>query len=106
MKNGLKSLTILAIILFAGTLMAEQTYAGINKKQHNQQKRIAQGISSGELTGREAVRLKKEQMQIARKERIFKSDGNFTRRERAILNHDLKRASRHIFKEKNDGQSR
>jgi hypothetical protein len=104
MKLVTKSVAVLAVLLFAGTAFAGRP--GINKRQHNQHKRIVQGFRSGELTKREVYRLKKEQRRIAKKERKFKADGELTRRERAILHHDLKHASGHIYREKHDRQDR
>ncbi len=75
---------------------AQNRPRGINKRQHNQQKRIYQGVKSGELTPREFFRLEKEQMQIRRMEKRFKSDDELTRRERARLKKELYQASWHI----------
>jgi hypothetical protein len=104
MKLLTKSAAVLIVLLFTGTAFAHSP--GINKRQHNQQKRIFQGIRSGELTKREVYRLGNEQRRIAKKERIFKADGKLTRRERAILQHDLNHASGHIYREKHDRQDR
>ncbi|MFQ5485293.1 MAG: hypothetical protein ACE5DO_08170, partial [Desulfobacterales bacterium] len=80
--------------------------ASINEKQANQRHRVKQGVVSGELTAREANRLARRQAQIARKERRFKSDGIFTKRERAIIHKDLAEASQNIYRQKHDDQSR
>jgi len=80
--------------------------AGVNKRQHNQQKRIFKGVKSEELTRKEFYRLEKEQAQIRRTERRFKSDGELTRRERAKLRHEQNQASWHIYRQKHDKQDR
>ncbi len=97
----------LAVILFTTPAIAGNTYdPGINKRQQVQRHRIVDGVKSGELNRREAFRLSKEQAHIARKERVFKSDGILTKRERVNLQLSLDRSSRHIFKEKHDRQYR
>lgn len=107
MKKGIKVMSVAAMVLFAGVLFAESAdSAGINNRQRHQQKRIGQGVRSGELTRPEVRKLECEQRRIHRKERRFKSDGEFTRKERAILQHDLNRSSRHVYKQKHDRQDR
>ena len=79
---------------------------GVNQRQHNQQHRIQQGAKSGELTRGETRRLETEQRQIRHEEARYKSDGQLTRAERADLQHDLNRSSRHIYNQKHDGETR
>ena len=74
----------------------------VNKRQYNQKRRIGQGIRSGALTGREALRLSRLQKRIKRQERRFKADGKFTKRERKIINKRLKRASKRIYRKKHN----
>ncbi|MBI5027211.1 MAG: hypothetical protein HZC12_10905 [Nitrospirae bacterium] len=103
--------SVIGIALFAGVLMfAFAVFAGntndpyVQERMENQERRIDQGIESGQLTPREAGRLEAEQARITQKEQRFKSDGRLTKRERAILHRDLDRASRHIYREKHDRQ--
>ncbi|MBM3392758.1 MAG: hypothetical protein FJY34_12430 [Betaproteobacteria bacterium] len=77
---------------------------GVNARQDHQQQRIGQGVRSGNLTPNETRRLEREQRHIRMEERYYKSDGVLTRAERADLRHDQNRASRHIWREKHDGQ--
>lgn len=107
MKNALKLIALSAVILIAAPAMAGNTGdLGINKIQRIQRHKIMQGIKSGELTRREALKLKREQVRIARKEARFKSDGALTMKERAMLHRDLNHAGRHIYREKHDRQHR
>lgn len=78
----------------------------INTQQRAQQQRIARGVRSGELTRGEADRLRDEQRDIAREERRYRADGYLSAAERADLQRDLNRASRHIHNEANDRQDR
>lgn len=81
--------------------------AGINQRERHQQRRIVQGLRSGELTGREFVRLERQQARLRREEfRYRHNDGRLGPRERADLQRDLNRTSRRIYRQKHDGQSR
>lgn len=79
---------------------------GINHRQQNQARRIGQGIHSGQLTARETKQLIKQQRSIARMERHFKSDGHFTKIERARVQRQLNHSSAQIYKQKHDRQQR
>jgi hypothetical protein len=96
-------LALLALPLFAA---AGTRDPGVNHRQHHQQSRIHQGVSSGELTRNETRRLQAEQRHIRREERLYKSDGHLTRGERADLHRDQNRASRDIYRQKHDAQVR
>lgn len=97
---------ILTTIMFAQSAIADNRGQSINKKQANQKARISQGIRSGQLTRKEAFRLRKQQARINRTERRFKTDGRLTPRERAVVQGKLHRASKNIYAQKHDGQKR
>lgn len=78
----------------------------IKQQQINQQQRIHQGVKSGELTKKEAVRLEMQQAKIQQDKRAAKADGVVTPGERAVIKQEQKNASRNIHHQKNDGQSR
>ena len=78
----------------------------INKRQHEQQSRIRQGIRSGELTGREVYRLERQQAAIQRSEWRAKSDGHVSWRERYRIDNMQDRANRNIYHQKHDRQDR
>ncbi|HZQ60502.1 MAG TPA: hypothetical protein VFC24_04080 [Casimicrobiaceae bacterium] len=102
-------LRILAVALlapFAGAAMAGTHDPVVNERQAIQHERIEQGIASGELTKKEAARLRTEQRAIRAEERAFKSDGNLTKNERKQLERDLNRSSRDIYNQKHDAQVR
>ncbi|HYV04975.1 MAG TPA: hypothetical protein VFB82_10330 [Blastocatellia bacterium] len=81
-------------------------FASINGRQYREQRRIREGIRSGELTRREAGRLETEQARIRMYERFARRDGYVSPRERAGLDRRLDRASRDIYRQKHDGQDR
>jgi hypothetical protein len=80
---------------------------GVNERQQNQRDRIRQGVQSGELTGVEAARLRRQQAQVQLNEaRARQSGGEFTTRERARIQRQLNRSSRGIYRQKHDRQDR
>lgn len=76
----------------------------VDQRQANQQARIAQGAASGALTGREQLRLQREQNAIARAEAAAKADGVVTTHERRVLHRAQDVASRDIARQKHDHQ--
>ena len=101
------TIVVATLVLFAaGTAGAATSDPGVNARQARQHQRIEQGVTSGELTKKEAARLKAEQRGIRAEERAFKSDGKLTKNERKQLHRDLNRSSRDIHKQKHDAQVR
>lgn len=78
----------------------------VDRRERAQKKRIRQGVRTGEVTGREAARLKAEQAKIRADEKAAKADGTVTAEERARLAREQNRASRDINRQKNDRQDR
>lgn len=97
---------ILGAFVLAPIAQAGDKSPGVNKREHNQVKRIKQGVKSGELTKRETRRLVHEQAHIRAREARFKADGELTKRERVKLHRDMNRSSKHIYRQKHDDQSR
>ena len=78
----------------------------VDRVQRQEHDRIVQGIRSGELTRSEAERLMTEQRRIQAEERRYRVDGVLTRAERSDLYEDLNAASRHIYNETHDADTR
>jgi tellurite resistance protein len=76
----------------------------VQKRMQNQDRRIDQGVKSGELTPKEAGRLEADQARIQQTEERMKSDGNLTGQERQKLNSMQDRASDRIDQQKHDRQ--
>ena len=76
----------------------------IDQRQANQERRIQQGVKSGELTPREAARLDKGQAKVQRMEQKAKSDGVLTAQERKRIAHEQDKQSKRIAREKHDRQ--
>ena len=92
------------VIAAGGAALAQPATQRIDQREANQEKRIQQGVKSGELTPREATRLQAEQGRIERAEQRAKADGKVTPQERAKLTRMQDHASRDIAREKHDKQ--
>lgn len=106
-----KSLRLIFVSLFAILGLSIVSFAqegdnnkpkNINERQQNQRDRIKDGVQDDELNRRETARLAREQAEIRRQERRFRSDGEFTRVERARVQRNLNQSSRHIRRAKNN----
>ena len=94
-----------AAALSAGMLLAAGT--GPAGRQVKQQKRVAQGVRSGELTRPEARGLQRNAARVHRSIKRDQLDGGvFTPRERAKAQKRLKRQSGAIYRQKHDNQNR
>jgi hypothetical protein len=101
MKKNIIAALVLTFGLTTATFADTKTPV-INARQQNQQKRIAQGIRSGELTAKETVKLELNQKKIQHDKKEAKEDGVVTTRERIKLQKEENRASKRIFKAKHD----
>lgn len=72
----------------------------------NQEKRIQQGMASGQLTNREAARLEAGQARVGRAEARAGADGHVGPREQAAVQHRQDHQSRKIFRQKHDAQTK
>ena len=103
-----KTTRIISALVLAIGLMTAAAYAGntndpgIHARIEEQQKRIDQGISSGQLTRVEADIVQDNLNRIKDAEARMKRDGNLTPKERARLELRLDRNSRMIYKEKHN----
>jgi hypothetical protein len=72
----------------------------------NQEKRINQGVRSGELTNKEAGRLEKGEARIDRKEARAGANGHVSAGEQARIQHADNSESKRIYRQKHDAQVR
>jgi len=103
MKRRIFTSTVLGIA-FLGTLSFAE--ASVNQRQRRHDARIGRGAATGELTRAEYARLQRSEARIQRREVRARYDGDFTGKERARINHQLNRQSRHIYRQKHDAQDR
>jgi len=102
-------LTVIALSLIGCTAAFSQTSSSpatprIEQRETNQEKRIQQGVASGELTSKEAARLNKGQERIDRMQDKAAADGHVTKRERAHIHHAQNKQDHQIKRQKHDRQ--
>jgi hypothetical protein len=96
-------LTGIMMLCLAGFAFAENTDdPGIQKREAIQQKRIDQGVKSGQLTPKETGKLERQQTKIKQDEERMKADGKLTPQERRKLKREQNRASRNIYRKKHN----
>lgn len=105
MKHVIWSAALLSVCA-SSVAFAQAETPRIDQRQANQERRIDQGIASGQLNEREAIRLNNQQEHINNLEDKAKSDGVVTKKERARIRHAQDRTSRHIARQKHDRQQR
>lgn len=72
----------------------------------NQEKRIEQGVKSGELTNRETGKLERGQARVDHAEAVAGSDGHVGKNEQARIQRKENRQSGEIYKKKHNGIER
>ena len=101
--------TIVAVVI-AAVALPGRAYAQtastprIDQRQENQEKRIEQGVKSGELNKKEATRLEKGQARVQKMEDKAAAGGKVTTKEKAHIGHAQNVQSRRIAREKHDNQ--
>ncbi|MFC0351688.1 hypothetical protein [Undibacterium danionis] len=99
----------IALLLVAALVMPAfaQTTATphVAKRQAAQQKRIAEGVQSGELTAKETAHLEMREAKIQADKKAAKADGVVTDAERVKLQAEQNRASRKIYNKKHNVRS-
>ena len=119
------SLLVLAVggLMFAGSAAAQTatTTSGagpgvvdpghprvneVNRREENQQKRIANGINKGSLNPKETVNLEKREASVQKQEQadMAKHNGHLTKAEQRHLNRRENRISRSIYKDKHNNK--
>lgn len=76
------------------------------KRQENQQKRIRQGVASGELKKGEVRKLEKEQKEVHQEKKEARADGTVTAEERKEIHKEQNEASRKIYRAKHNNRKR
>ena len=105
----LKTLTFGAVLAAASIGAFAQAASApatphIDQREANQQARIAQGASTGQLTPQETQRLEKEQAGINKAKAKAKADGTVTKHERKHILRMQDAASKDIHHQKHDAQ--
>lgn len=98
---------MLAAVLAAAITVPAFAQTGtpvIDQRQANQERRIDQGVASGQLTLREARRLEAGQQHVRNMETRAKADGVVTPGERARLQQAQDVQSKRIYRQEHDRQ--
>ncbi len=74
MNRTIIAAALIAAFALPGVALAQST-TRIDKRQENQDKRIEQGVKSGELNKKEAARLEKGQAHVQKMEAKAAADG-------------------------------
>ena len=95
--------TIAALAIGGSSLFAQK----IDERKDNQQKRIAQGVASGQLTPGETKKIEAKQQAINKEVRTERkaNGGKLTTAEKKQVNRQQNRTSKQIYKEKHDAQT-
>ena len=100
------ALGLASAAVFAQAASAPAATSRVDQRQANQERRIDQGVASGQLTARETRRLEREQAVINSAENRAKADGTVTAQERKRLHRMQDSASKDIHHQKHDAQQR
>jgi hypothetical protein len=95
---------IIATIFVAGLLFFSQTACAATLMDRQQTQRIKHGITSGQITPREAKTLYQDQRQVRQLRRRFLADGSLSHRERSILAKRMERTSDRIYRFKHNSR--
>lgn len=108
MKRVLLTLAAASAVLAGLPAVATAApWQSVNQRQANLERRIDQGVRSGELTRREAVRVREQFRDLARLEARYRRSGHgLDMRERRDLDLRFDRLSQRVYAQKHDRQDR
>ena len=101
----MKRLWIIAgFILFLFNAGVQNSWAKstVHARQRHQQRRIAHGVRSGELTGKEVKHLEHGEAKIEKDREKALQDGHLSLKEREKLQHEENKESHKIFEAKHN----
>jgi hypothetical protein len=105
LKTTLLTLVIASLPGLAAAQATDTTSTKrIDQRQANQQKRIDQGVQSGQLNQKETARMQKGQARVQKMEDKAVADGKVTKKERAHIEHAQDKQSKRIARQKHDKQ--
>jgi hypothetical protein len=124
MNNKLtKSLAVLAVggLMLIGSAAAQDNTSGagagkhdpghprvnqINRREQNQQNRIANGVKNDKLTPRQTGRLERGEQRLQNNEKkdMAKDNGHLTKQNQRQLNREANHMSKRIYKDKHSGK--
>jgi|SRR6476469_4164518 DNA invertase Pin-like site-specific DNA recombinase len=98
----MKRLMVTAIATL--TMVSFLSAAEVDQREKRQQKRIAQGVASGQLTPKETSKIERKEAAVRREihHDRAKNGGQLTAREKAKVNRQENRLSREIARDKHN----
>ena len=106
MNKSIVAAVVVAAFALPGLSIAQTASTPrVDQRQENQEKRIQQGVQSGELTKKETKHLEKGQAKVQKQENKAMADGTVTGKEAAHLEKAQDKQSKHIYKQKHDNQT-
>ena len=78
----------------------------VNRRETNQQNRIANGVKNGQLTPGQTARLEhgEQRLQNNEKKDMAADNGHLTKQDQRQLNHEANHMSKRIYKDKHSGK--
>ncbi len=97
--------SIMTGALLVGTATAAFADEKIHDRKENQQRRIAQGVTSGSLTAGETARVESKESKLNQEIRTDRqaNGGNLTNNEKRQVNRQQNQLSNQIYQEKHNG---
>ena len=95
---------LVAALAITSVAQAQTHTPVINHREHRQERRINQGVRSGQLTRTEARHLRGDERRIDRQKRMAMADRRMNRAERRHLRREERRTSHAIYREKHNGR--
>ena len=94
--------------LLTGAAFAQVNGQTIQERKNNQQERIAQGVRSGQLTGRETRHLERREVNVNREEHAMRraDGGHLTAADKATLTRQQNHISHSIARDKHNAAVR
>ena len=115
---NMKNFALAAALAFVpSVVLAQTTYSrptpgqhdhNINQRKGDQQRRIGQGVNSGQLTPRESSHLEHQEAGINREEHGMRAqdNGHLTSQDRKTLHKQQNQESRRIYRDKHNNRVR
>ncbi|MDR3697184.1 hypothetical protein [Mucilaginibacter sp.] len=97
---------LVAALAITSMAQAQDRTPVINHRLHNQDRRISQGVRSGELTRNETRNLRADDRRIAYQRNSAQAAGRMSRAERSHLRNKENRTSRAIYRDKHNDRVR
>jgi CRISPR/Cas system-associated endoribonuclease Cas2 len=100
--TGIMVAGVLSLVVSGIAVAGPTDDPNIQKREQNQEKRIQQGVQSGQVTPKEAGKLEAQQTKIKQDEERMKADGKLTKAERKKLKREQDKASNKIYNKKHN----